>query len=299
LSKSGGDGYGMIPATPYGNDILADLAIEAIDETELGRDEHTDVLAISFSSTDYVGHNFGPRSVEIEDTYLRLDRNIAAILDELDDRVGRGNYTVFLTADHGVADVPKYLMDNHVPAGYFRTNGGAVLMEFMTDQFGEGAWIRNISNYQVFLNRDLILEKGLDLAQVRARIATAMLKTDGIAATFTAEQLIGSGFDEAGIKGMYVRGYNHKRSGDVAFSLEPGWLASGQDTGTSHGSAYKYDTHVPMIFFGKGIRQGKSFDYHTITDIAPTISGLLNITVPDAATGDMLGEVIDLGADSE
>jgi predicted AlkP superfamily pyrophosphatase or phosphodiesterase len=289
------EGYAILPSTPFGNDILTALAIHALEKADMGDDEYADVLSVSYSSPDYIGHNFGPRSVEVEDTYIRLDRNIAELLSKLDEEIGQGNYTVFLTADHAVSDVPKYLMDNNMPGGYFRLDLQTALQAWFEKWLGEGAWIRNISNYQVFLNRDLLNEKQIDLAEVRARTASFLLGFDGIAATYTAEELISGSYTDGGFKGLYIRGYSQKRSGDVAFAFEPGWLASGRDFGTSHGSGYKYDTHVPMIFFGNGVRAGRSYQYHTITDIAPTMSGILGITVPNAATGEILEEVFETG----
>ncbi|MCA6074043.1 alkaline phosphatase PafA [Fulvivirga sedimenti] len=291
LSKSDDKSFGLLNSTPFGNDLLTELAITAIEEEKLGQDdERTDVLAVSFSSTDYIGHNFGPRSVEVEDTYLRLDQNIAQLLRTLDDEVGPGNYTVFLTADHGVADVPKYLMDQSVPAGYLQ--GNLEVNEYLTAQLGEGNWVRNVSFGQIFLNHELFEEKNISISETCNKLVTYLLKKDGIGYAWTADNLMRSSFDEQGIKGLFVRGYNLERSGDVAFSLEPGWLWSSNERGTSHGSAFNYDTHVPVIFFGKNVRQGRTAIYHTITDIAPTISAILSITLPNGATGEVLEEVI-------
>ncbi len=291
LSKSESNSFGLVPSTPFGNDLLTELALTAINEEELGQDdERIDVLAISFSSTDYIGHNFGPRSVEVEDTYLRLDLNIATLLKELDEKVGKGNYTVFLTADHGVADVPKYLMDQSVPAGYLREDPG--VKEYLSEILGDGEWVKNISSGQIFLNHELFETTGKSISETREKIAAFLLEKEGIGYAYTANDLITSSFDEKGIKGQFVRGFNLKRSGDVLFGLEAGWLASSRDQGSSHGSPFNYDTHVPVIFFGKNIRQGRSANYRTVTDIAPTISAILSITIPNGATGNALEEVI-------
>jgi len=282
--------YWMVPETPFGNDIVAEMALEALEKTELGKDASTDVLAISFSSTDYIGHGFGPNSKEIEDTYIRLDRNLAQILAKLDEKVGKGNYTVFLTADHAVAEVPQYLIDSSVPAGYFDVSQVKGLNDSISEKFGEGQWIEDISNEQIFLNRAAVLNNNKDLHEVQNYTAHLLLEMKGIAKVYPAHLINGMDYNAGGIKGLLARGYNQKRSGDVLVVFEPGWMGP-RSKGTTHGSAYTYDTHVPMLWYGAGVKKGESVGYKTITQIAPTLSMMLDVMLPSGATGQPLEEL--------
>ncbi|UII28915.1 alkaline phosphatase family protein [Fulvivirga maritima] len=286
--------FGQLPATPFGNDILKDLAIATIEGENLGKGAETDFLAISFSSTDYVGHRFGPNSVEVEDTYIRLDKSIAEILKKLDEQVGEGNYTVFLTADHAVADVPQFFVDNKIPAGYFVHRLPQELDSVLSQKFGNGDWVENVSNMQVFLNQETVAKSKYSLHEIQEAAAHYLMTLEGIKETYPAYVIHNLNYETQGIKGLLTRGYNQKRSGDVLYVLEPSWLESGRldgNTGSSHGSTYTYDTHVPMLFFGNGVKHGTSVKYHPITDIAPSIAMMLNIMLPNGATGQPAAEL--------
>lgn len=286
--------YGRISSTPFGNDIVLEMALATLEGEQLGTGEVTDFLSVSFSSTDYIGHQFGPNSVEIEDTYLRLDKNIARLLSELDNKVGKGNYLVFLTADHAVADVPQYMIDNKVPAGYFRVNLKEEVTQALNDRYAEAEWVENVSNFQIFLNHDVINEQKVQLHEVQEFVAHYIMKYDGIAESYPAYAISRMNYDAGGIKGLLVRGYHQKRSGDILYSHQPGWFPSSSNVGTTHGSAFTYDTHVPMVWYGSGIRKGESIKYHTITDIAPTISVFLEMKLPNGAFGgEPLNELFD------
>lgn len=282
-------GYEVIVASPFGSDLLADLAKAALDGEELGKDEVTDFLALSFSSPDYIGHATGPNAVEVEDTYLRMDKNIEDLLNTLDQKVGAGNYVLFLTSDHGVADISAELLSFNVPAG--RVIQGPIfkgLTELLKPYFGEKKIIENISNGQVFLNHEAftgdLKTAGVDLLVATELITRYLESLDGIAAVYSAATLHNANYSEGGPKGHLVRGFYHKRSGDIAVILEPQWYEGGE-LGTTHGSPYAYDTHVPVIFYGWGVAKGSSADYHPITDIAPTLSVLLSIKFPSGTTG--------------
>lgn len=276
--------YDLIKSTPYGNDLTEEFAKAAIIGEKLGQDNITDVLTLSFSSTDYVGHNFGVNSKEIEDTYLRLDLALADFLKFLDEKVGKGNYTLFLTADHGGVDVPSYLHTERIPAGYFdevKTNGD--LMKFVKNEFDTNSLIENISNTQVFLNYGEIDRKDLELSDVEERIAHYLLQQDHIYKVYTREQLT-SGSYTKGVDALIQNGFNQKRSGDVVFVLDPAYIIY-SETGSTHGTAFNYDTHVPLIFYGKGIKHGSTSEMTVIPDIAPTVSTLLGIQFPSATSG--------------
>lgn len=292
------DDFGLLTGTPFGNDYLTELAKAAIDGEKMGADATTDFLAISYSSTDALGHAVGPNAIEIQDMYMRLDKNMEDLLRTLDAKVGAGNYTVFLTADHAVADVAQYMKDNRVPAGYFNSSRLETnLNQHLQKYFPGKKIVETISGGQVFFDQD-IFENDPKASGVELLIATELtinflLKQEGIANAYSENILRQSAYDEAGTKGMVVRGYHPKRCGDVMIVLEPGWYGSGSVQGTTHGSPYTYDTHVPMLFYGNGIKKGSSVRYHAITDIAPTISVLLNIKFPSACTGQPVEEIFE------
>ncbi|AXO80180.1 alkaline phosphatase family protein [Olleya aquimaris] len=284
-------GYDIIKATPYGNSIVADFAIAAITGEQLGQDDFTDVLTVSFSSTDYVGHNFGVNSKEVQDTYLRLDKDIERLLTVLDDKVGQGNYTLFLSSDHGAVEVPSYLQSVKIPAGYFDTDDFKNrLNETMIFNHKAEKLIKNVSNNQVFLDRKVIKDYGLNLAQVQQEIVNTIIDYPSINKAYTATSMSNTEFSN-GIESLLQKGYNQKRSGDVLFVLDPA-VISYSKTGSTHGSALNYDTHVPLLFYGNGIQKGSTLQHTTIPDIAPTMSALLGISFPNGATGKPLEFVI-------
>lgn len=291
-------GTELLGSTPFGNDYLTEMSKAVLVNEQMGKDDVPDFLCISFSATDAVGHRVGPNAIETEDTYLRLDRNLDDLLKTLDKEVGVGNYTVFLTADHAVADVPQYLKDNKVPAGYF--NGSyakAKLDEFLASYFPGRNFIENISNGQIFLNQAAFQKdpksSGIDLFIVTELIGKYLMTMDGVADFYSENNLREASYTEGGVRGAVVRGYNAKRSGDIVINLEPGWIIGGSIQGTTHGSPYSYDTHVPGLFYGHGIKKGSSVRYHPITDIAPTISVLLNIKFPSGVTGQPVAEIFE------
>jgi hypothetical protein len=297
LRKTNGD-FDLLAATPFGDDLLTEFAKTTIAGEQMGKDADTDFLAISYSCPDIVGHAMGPNSIEIEDTYIRLDKNIEDLLKTLDKEVGENNYVVFLTADHAVAEVPQYLKDNRIPAGNFAVSPLEVsLNEFLQKYFPGKKIIEKISNDQIFLNQDLFAgdpkSAGIDLLIATELITNYLQSVEGIAQVFSKTVLKQGAYNETGIKGMMVRGYNFKRSGDIAYQLEPNWISGGGAQGTTHGSAYTYDTHVPILFYGKGVKQGHSSSYHAITDIAPTLSVLLKIKFPSGCTGQPISEILD------
>lgn len=290
--------YGLLSITPFSNDYLTDMAKAAIDGEKMGADEITDFLAISYSATDALGHAMGPNSIEIEDMYIRLDKNIEELLKTLDAKVGAGNYTVFLTADHGVADVAQYMKDSRIPAGYFNSSKlVADLNAHLQQYFPNKKIVETVSGGQVFFDQDIFHNdpkaSGVELIIATELTINFLLKQEGVANAYSENVLRQSQYDEGGIKGMVVRGYHPKRCGDVQVVLEPGWYPSEGVQGTTHGSPWTYDTHVPVLFYGKGIKKGFSVRYHSVTDIAPTISVLLDIKFPSGATGQPIAELFE------
>lgn len=282
------DSYAVIPASPFGNTLITAFARKALNAENLGADEITDFLGISFSSTDYVGHRFGPHSIELQDTYLRLDRELAGLFSYLDQKVGKGDYTVMLTSDHGAVDVPAELMDKKLPGGYFNSgNVMKVLKQYLNTKYGHKEWIERYVNQQIYLNHDLIAREELVLKDMQQDIATFLLRFDAVKSTNTAYNLQFNNYSN-GQQAMYQRGFLYDRSGDVYIQLKPGWLDSTSHKGTSHGSVYTYDTHVPLLFYGWNIPHGETSRKTYIHQIAPTISLMLDIPLPSGSSANAL-----------
>jgi predicted AlkP superfamily pyrophosphatase or phosphodiesterase len=297
LRKKNGE-FDLLVNVPFSNDLVTDMTKAAIDGEKLGQGATTDFLAVSYSSTDIIGHAVGPNAVELEDTYIRLDRNIEDLLKTLDAKVGRGNYTVFLSADHAVADVAQSLKDNRLPGGYFSfANLKASLNDYLKKYFPGKELVEAIDGDQIFFNHGAFQNdpqsSGVEIMVATELVVNYLLAQEGVANAYSESVLRQGQYTEGGVKGMVIRGYHAKRSGDVIVVLESGWYGAGRVTGTTHGSPYTYDTNVPMLFYGYGIKKGSSVKYHAITDIAPTLSVLLNIKFPSGCTGEPVEELFE------
>ncbi len=290
-------GLGLIRSTPYGNTISLDLAVAAINGEQLGQHDVTDFLALSLSSTDYIGHQFGVNAVEIEDTYLRLDRELAAFFTYMDAKVGKGNYTVFLTADHGAAHNTAFLHDHGIPADVW--DDGAVrdsLNKFLLNKYKVEKLVISLGNYQVNfnnatikyaqLNKDAIIKDCIDYLQQQRGIAFAVDMQHAESASIPEE-----------LRTRIVNGYSREHSGDIQIILQPGWFTghgSGDSgpTGTTHGTWNPYDTHIPLVFMGWGINHGHLNRETHMTDIAATVAALLHIQAPNGSIGKPISEVL-------
>ena len=291
LSKENG-GFDIIENSAYGNDITLEFALAAIEAEELGQDVDTDFLTLSFSSTDKIGHNFGVNSKEIQDTYLRLDKNIAQLLEELNEKVGKGNYTIFLSADHGGGDVPAYLDSVNIPAGYFESDEfREELEQFVSEEFDEDELIESVYNNQIFFNYQVMEEAGISSSELQSKMAHYILQLDQIDKVYTRDQL-SSGSFVSGAGVAIQNGFNQKRSGDVVYVLDPATIVYSR-TGSTHGSGLMYDTHAPLIFYGNGVKKGSTTQRTEIVDIAPTLSALLGISFPSGTTGKPLYMMLD------
>ncbi|MFD0993075.1 alkaline phosphatase PafA [Tenacibaculum geojense] len=283
--------FSILKAIPAGNTFTVDFAKAAIKGEQLGKNKTTDFLAVSFSSTDYVGHQFGVDSKEIEDTYLRLDKDLEDFFNFLDKEVGRGNYTLFLTADHAAVQVPSYLQSVKIPAGYFSYKKFNEYINSITKEyFNADDLVENISNFQIFLNKQRLKELKLSYTEVTKVIASEVINYQGIYKSVTAETLQSAYFDK-GLLHALQNGYNQKFSGDVLLIPSPATISYSKK-GSTHGSAYSYDTHVPIIFYGNGIKKGKSNKNYSIIDIAPTMCSLLDIEFPNGNTGSVVKEAL-------
>ncbi len=284
-------GFDILKATPFGNDMTTDFAIQAIKHEQLGVDDITDILTISYSATDYVGHQFGVNSIEIEDTYIRLDRSLEKLFKYLDTQVGAKNYTLFLTADHGAIHVPHFLTSQKIPAGYFNNKAFKKQVETsLLKKFKHENLLKKISNQHLFLNRKLISDLNLNLIEIQEFLALKIVSFKHIGKAYTSKTLSNTQFT-TGIGMLLQNGFHQKRSGDVVFVLEPS-VISYPEKGSTHGSSFSYDTHVPLLFYGNGIKKGSSFNRTEVVDIAPTISALLGISFPNGCSGNPLIEVL-------
>ncbi|MBV7270277.1 alkaline phosphatase PafA [Winogradskyella luteola] len=290
--KTENGGFDILKATAYGNSLTVDFAIAALKGEALGQDNETDVLTVSFSSTDYVGHNFGVNSKEIEDTYIRLDRDLERFFNYLDETVGEDEYTVFLTADHGAVNVPAYLQSVKIPSGYLDYNDRKErFTAFLESTYGTKDIVEDISNNQIFFNKAKLKELNLNIHEVEQALVDEQISYPNIAKVYTATAMNSTNFT-TGIEVLLQNGFNQKRSGDVIIVNDIAHIAY-HKTGSTHGSGLNYDTHVPLLFYGKGIKHGETYDKTVIPDIAPTISALLDISFPNGATGEPLGFVLD------
>ncbi len=277
----------LLSYTPWGNTWTTDLALAAVDGEDMGRDSITDLLAVSYSSPDMLGHRMGPRALELEDMYLRLDQELARLLNELDTRVGKGRYTVFLTADHGAVDVPQLLKDRKASAGYVDMNAVAeqVMRELPALVSGGALMLDTVVDGQVYIGGG---------REYRRMFADRLMEHPAVAIAITKEDLM-SGADHHPLIGMLANGFSPARSGEVLYALRPGYFGSVSSLagrGTTHGSGWNYDTHVPVILYGQGVRQGEVLRRTAITDIVPTVCAIIGMGTPDATSGSIVQEAL-------
>lgn len=288
--------YELFTVTPSANTFLTDFALTAVKNEKLGSDAQTDMLCISYSTPDIAGHAFGPYSKEIEDIYIRLDLEIARLFKELDKTVGKGKYTLFLTADHAVVPVPQFLTDNGLPGGYFYQGPQiAKLRQLSIHEFGTDV-IEAIENLNVYINWKTVEGLKLNKEKVLSVLSEEIEKWDAVKRVFTANKLYKTAMDDEWMD-MVRNGVHHKESGDIIFMLEPGYLPKSEDVpsahkGTSHGSAYNYDTQVPLLWYGAGIPVQEIYREVKIIDIAATLSQILFVQRPSTVTGEPILEIL-------
>lgn len=278
-------GYNIIRNTPFGNSLTFDMAKAAIDGEQLGADDETDLLAVSCSSTDYIGHQVGTHAVETEDTYLRLDKAIADFLSYLDTKVGKGNYLVFLSADHGAMNNARFLQDRRIPAGNWDDGVAAKkLNEVLAKEYpNTGDLVKTVMNYQVFFNREVIKNQHLDFAKIKQTVVDFLKEDSCVLYACDMEKTMTESIPEE-VKYRIVNGYNRERSGDVQIVLKPNFYTHGMK-GTDHGAWNLYDTHIPLVFMGWGIKHGATTKRTFMTDIAPTIGALIHVQAPNGCVG--------------
>lgn len=285
-----GKNYDMIKSSPYGNTMTLELAKLAINSEHLGEGSSTDFLAVSCSATDYVGHQYGPNSIEAEDTYLRLDKDLEQFFNYLDTKIGKGNYLVFLSADHGAAHVPGFMTENKLPGGLF--NDSPVIKSLNTtieEKFKVKKAIITSTNSQFYFNHQAIKDANADFDAIKALTIATIKEQDGVMDAVDLTKLASSTLPEP-IKKAITNGYNARRSGDVYYILKSNYFEGGK-TGTTHGAWFPYDSHIPCVFMGWNVKPGKTNKTHYMTDIAATLAAMLHIQMPSGCIGEPITEL--------
>jgi len=291
--KPGAKFYNAFVLSPFASEYLESFGKAALEAEQLGADSFTDLLSMSFSSPDLVGHYYGPDSQETLDTYVRLDRTVADLLDFIDKRVGLANTIIAVTGDHGVAPVPEYAKALGYDAE--RLLAPAVIdaaNQALTARFGEGKWVQNFVNDQLYLDQKLIAARKADPAEAERIAGEAALGTRGVVNFFTRTQIVEGRMPNTQTSRRVVNGFNRQRCGDVWLITKPFAFFMEGGLPTTHGTAYNYDTHVPVIFFGAGVRAGRYDVECSPSDIAPTLATLLGVEQPSNRVGRVLVEAI-------
>ncbi len=281
----------MLRATPFGDQLTKEFALAAIDGEQLGKDDITDLLAVSFSSTDYVGHAFGTHAIETEDEYLRLDLQLQDFFNQLDAKVGKGAWLAFLSADHGAADIPAFSKTYRIPADTKQYGEvSEVVKAALAKNYGPGQWMLTYFNQQIYLNTSLLAERKIQIQDVYALIRTTLLAQRGVVNVVNLHGLANTALPESQLT-MFRNVYFPNRSGDIYVMLQAGWF-EGRNKGTTHGTTYPYDTHVPFLLYGWGVKPGQTFQRTHIADIAPTICAILGILEPSGCIGNPVQDAI-------
>lgn len=283
--------YSLLRETPFGNTFTTDFALRMVEAEGLGQDEVTDFLAICYSSTDYIGHRFGPSSVEMGDAILRLDKEVETILAYLNDKLGKKNFLVYFTSAHGVSEIPAVMESNRIPAGYFKQNQALQLLRsYLNAIYGEGNWVKGYSEKQIFLNRTLIEDARIPLEDIQKKVARFMTQLTGVASAYPYSAFEANDYGSGHLKKI-INNFSPQRSGDVIVTLNPGWVEKEGDQLTNHNSPYEYDSHVPLIWYGWTVNRDVVMRKVNITDIAATLSSLCKIPYPNSCTGEPMSEL--------
>ena len=287
-----GKNYGVIPATPFGNSFTFDMAMAAVNGEQLGADAVTDMLTVSLSSPDYIGHAYGPNSIEAEDGFLRLDKDLGDFLNFLDTKVGKGQYLLFLSADHGAASVPSFLKEHQIPAGNFDSQTITdELNKLLKEKTKKDELVIGILNNQVYFNRTVINDAGLNKDSINKWVMNYLMQQVAVERVVPLDALNTTTLNTK-VKEMLANGYYPKRSGDIQLIFKPQWIDGFLKGGTTHGGWNPYDTHIPLLFYGWKIQQGASIREVSMADIAGTIASLLHIQMPSGSIGNVIEEIV-------
>jgi predicted AlkP superfamily pyrophosphatase or phosphodiesterase len=284
--------FTALEATPFGNELIESFAERALAAEKLGTREDTDVLTVSFSSNDYVGHKYGPDSPEVHETALATDRLLDKLFLAVERQVGADNYLVVFTADHGVSPMTEVNAARRMPGG--RIDPAAIktaVQAALVKKYGAGDWVAGNWDLAVYLNQGLIAQMKLDLAEVEREAAQAIQAMPHVSRVYTLQQMTQGGTLNDMVSQKVANGFHLRRGPDVELVPDPYWMViSNKDTG--HASPYSYDTHVPVIFMGAGIRAGQYSGAIAVNDIAPTLATMLEIETPSGSVGRVLTEIL-------
>lgn len=287
----GKNDYSLLRETPFGNTLTSNFAIRLIQNEQLGKHDVTDYLSICFSATDYIGHRFGPSSVEMGDAILRLDDDIKNLLTYVNDSIGKRNVLIYFTAAHGISEIPTVLEKNRIPSGYFKQNQALQLLRsYLNAVYGEGDWVKGYSERQIFLNRTLIEDARLSLDDVQKKVARFLVQFTGVEAAYPYSAFEANDFGNGNLKRI-INNFSPQRSGDVIVILNPGWVDQSGEYVTNHNSPYEYDSHVPLIWYGWTVNRATVNRQVNMTDIAATLSTLCKVPYPNACTGEPMFEL--------
>lgn len=291
LSRKENEGFSKVVGSPWGNTLTAEMAKAAVLAEELGKDATTDMLAVSFSSPDYVGHSFGPNSWEVVDNYIKLDEELGKFFEFLDATVGKGKYTAFLSADHAVAHVPGFMKENKLPGGTLDDKAAMDEMnKAIKNKFGIDKAVVSLYNYQVHYNRDLLDSVNADKKAINQFMVNYLMKKDYILNAFPTSEILTTPMPQY-LREKVANGFLYNRSGDIQMILKSGYIDGGA-TGTTHGLWYSYDAHIPLLWYGFGIKQGRSGKRVYMHDIAATVASLLKIQEPSGNIGHPIEEAL-------
>jgi arylsulfatase A-like enzyme len=283
-------------SSPFGSELLEQFSEEAVRQEKLGEREATDLLTVSFSSNDAIGHSYGPDDPRVHDMCVRSDRILGKLFQYLDQSIGMRHVLVVLTADHGVMPVPEQLEHEHMPGG--RITGESLfgpMQDALAAHYGPGLWLIQTAGTSPYLNWKLIQQKNLNLEEVERVAAQSVATAPHVARVFTRQQLLLGQVPDDKISQRVARSYNARRSGDLEILLEPYWIRGA--SGTTHGTPYSYDSHIPLIFMGPGIKAGRYVRPVALNDLAPSLATLLNIETPSGSLGRPLFEMMADAAD--
>jgi predicted AlkP superfamily pyrophosphatase or phosphodiesterase len=292
--KPGRKFYAAFEFSPFASEHVVSFARTAVEAESLGADQYTDLLAVSFSTPDLVGHFYGPDSQEVEDTYIKLDRVIADFLTYLDKRVGPGNTLVAVTGDHGVAPVPEYVKSLGLDAD--RLPGRSVIdavKKALEERFGDDKLVLGFVNDQFYFDRNRIVEKKIIMSEVERVAGEAALSVSGVVNYFTRTQILDGRMPAGPVARRVVNGFHRARSGDLWIITRPFYFFTEGTLATTHGSPYGYDTHVPVIFYGPGVKPGRYYTASSPSDVAPTLAALVGVESPSNSVGRVLAEAIE------
>jgi hypothetical protein len=296
MPAAGSKLFEAVYGSPYANEILERFAEEAVRREKLGQRGAMDFLSVSFSANDVVGHAYGPDSPQVHDISLRTDKLLGKLFAFLDESIGLDHIVVAFTADHGVSPVPEVLKENRMPGGRMTSPGlFDPIRAALEARFGPGKWIEGTAGSSPYFNLELIREKKLDREEVERVAAQAAEMIPQVARVYTRTQLLRGQVPDDVISQRVVRSYHPRRSGDLEIVLDPYWIRG--ERGTTHGTPYRYDTHIPLIFLGPGIRPGRYVRPVALKDLAPTLATLMDVETPSGSEGRALYEMMTAAAD--